>query len=82
MYQGIHTEDLLAADCFHRQTQKEPRTAGFFLGLAEREGKEAPRGFDKSRKRFGPKNAPERRIGTPHRTALPAFGTSMCLVAS
>ena len=31
-----------------RQTKKEPRNAGLFFGLAEREGKEKPRGFDKS----------------------------------
>jgi hypothetical protein len=55
--------------------KKGPRQSGAFFCLAEREYREASR-FDKLRKRFGPKNASERRTAT-----FSAYGTSLCLTA-
>jgi hypothetical protein len=52
---------------------------GFFWSGGER-CSETPT-VRQTAKQFGPENAPERRIGSPHRAALPAYGTSMCLIA-
>jgi hypothetical protein len=74
-----------------RHTQKTaPQKRGFFLSMAEREGAEIPNGSTNCEavwtatgafRPFGSPQGAKREMRQAIAPALPAYGTSMCLIA-